>query len=174
MMAETALITISDVQTYRAIDSKFNPTRFSAFVNEVQRKNLRGLLGDALYFDLFAVEPMPAKYTKLVDGGIYEYNGNQVQYYGLIPALVYWWLAVAVREGDLFHSGYGAIQFTNNPQQSFESAKEKERIAAGYMETAQGYANDAVKFLNTNKSDYPLWISSNENEPITKFVMFKI
>ena len=173
-MAETALINIADVQVYRAIDPKFNQARFNAFVNEVQRKNLRGLLGDALYFDLFAIETMPAKYKKLVDGDIYEYYGQQIQYYGLIPALVYWWLGVATREGDLFHSGYGAIQFTNNTQQSFESAKEKERIAAGYMETAQGYANDVVKFLNTNKVDYPLWISSSENEPITKFVMFKL
>lgn len=173
-MAETSLITISDIQAYRAIDPKFNQTRFTAFVMEVQRKNLRGLLGDALYFDLFATDPMPAKYTTLVDGGVYNYQGRTVQYYGLIPALCYWWLAVATREGDMFHSGYGAIQFVNNEQQHFETAKEKERIAASYMETAQGYVNDIVKFLNTNKAEYPLWISGNENEQVTKFVMFKL
>ena len=49
-MAETALITITNVRDFRLVDSKFDSTKFAAFVQEVQRKNLRGLLGDALYY----------------------------------------------------------------------------------------------------------------------------
>jgi hypothetical protein len=170
---EISLITISDVQSYRRVDPKFDTTRFLTFANDVQRNNLRGLLGDALYYAFMADTRITGIYKDLLDGKSYSYNSQTIQYYGLKPVLCYWWLAMATREGDLFHSNVGAIQFVNNPQQSFETAKEKERVATGYMETAQNYANDVIKFLNANSSLYPLWESSSETNK-TNFLTFKI
>jgi hypothetical protein len=86
---------------------------------------------------------------------------------------VYWWMAIATREGEVFLANYGAVQFVNNQQQNFESAKEKERIAVQYMETAQDYANDMIKFLNNNSSDYPKW-KGNKEQQSTQFVSFKL
>jgi len=172
-MAETALITITDVRVYRQVDSKFDTIRFNAFLTDVQRKNLRQLLGDALYYDFMLDARTAGKYLELLTGKVYTVNGQTAQYYGLKPALVYWWLAMAVREGDLFHSQVGAIQLTNNSVQNYESAKEKEKIALGYMETAQEYANDVIKFLNENSTTYPLWIGDSEKNK-TQFVSFKI
>jgi len=166
---ETNLITISDVQQYRQIDSKFNQNRFDTFCQEIQRKNLRGLLGDKLYYAFMADTRTAGIYKELLDGK--EYSG--MNFYGLKPILCYWWLAIAARESDLFHSNVGAIQFTNNPQQNFETAKEKERIATGYMETAQTYANDCINFLSANASNYPLWIASSEVNQ-TNFLTFKV
>ena len=144
-MAETSLITIANISEFRKIDPKYNQDKFDAFVMEIQRKNLRGLLGDSLYYDFINDARTTGKYKELLDGKDYQYDSQTIQYYGLIPLLVYWWLAIDARENDTYHSTYGAIQFTNNPQQSFESSKEKERIAAGYMETAQT-ADRAVRF----------------------------
>ena len=172
-MAETSLITNANVRTYRLVDSKFDTTKFSAFVQEVQRKNLRGLLGDALYYSFMNDSRESGIYADLLNGKIYTYNNETIQYYGLIPVLVYWWLAIAAREGDMFQTTIGAIQFTNNQQQSFETAKEKERIASNYMETAQGYANDVIKFLNENSLIYPLWVPDSETSAIN-FTTFKI
>lgn len=172
-MAETILITIADVSVYRKIDPKFNQDRFNAFASEVQRKNLRGLLGDALYYDFFAnIED--AKYVKLISGDVY--NNSQfkdVQFYGIKPILCYWFLALATREGDLFHTGFGAAQFINNPQQSFETAKEKERIAVGYMDTAQAYENDLINYLNAKRDTYPLWKVDTEKNG-QQFLTFRI
>lgn len=172
-MAETTLITIADVQTYRRIDSKFNVDRFNAFVTDVQRKNLKGLLGDALYYAFMADTRAAGIYYDLLNGKSYQYNGKTVQFYGLKPVIIYWLLAIMTREGDLFQSNVGAIQFTNNPQQSFETAREKERIATGYMETAATYANDVIKFLSCQASDYPLWQSTRETNQ-TNFFTFRI
>ena len=172
-MAESALITITDVRVYRQADSKFDTTRFNAFLTDVQRKNLRQLLGDTLYYDFMLDDRASGKYADLLNGKVYAVNGNNITYYGIKPVLVYWWLAMAVREGDLFHSQVGAIQLTNNTQQNYETAKEKEKIALGYMETAQEYANDAIQFLNANSTTYPLWIGDSEKNK-TQFVSFKI
>lgn len=171
-MAETILITKDIVRQYRKIDPKIDQDKFDGYAMDVQRRNLRELLGQSLYYDFFN-NITEQKYIDLRDGKTYEYGGKTVQYYGLLPLLSYWWLSVAAREGDLFHSNVGAIQFTNNPQQSFETAKNKERIAGNYMETAQTYANDTIKFLNEHSSDYPLWIGGKQ-ENRTKFISFKI
>ena len=172
-MAETALITIAEVQVYRDIDPKINATRFAAYVNELQRKNLRELLGDALYYDFMMDARTSGKYADLLNGKTYTYGNQTIQYYGLKPALCYWWLAISAREGESYHSGYGVINFTNNQQQSFESSKEKERLCASYMQTAQGYANDIIKYLNANTAAYPLWVGDSEKQE-NQFVTFRI
>lgn len=171
-MAEIALITNSEVQEYRRISSSFDATRFDGFVKEAQRKNLRGLLGDALYYAFMLDARTSGIYKDLLDGKIYTYNNNSIEYYGIKPYLIYIWLSIACREGDLFVANVGAIDFVNNPQQNFESAKSKEKIASDYMQTAQGYGNDIIKFLNENASDYPLWSNTDENN-ITEFITFK-
>ena len=172
-MAETQLITLSDVQAFRRVDVKFDTNRFNTFVTEVQRKNLRNLLKDALYYDFMISDRTTGVYADLLNGKSYQYSGQTIQFYGVKPALCYWWLAVAAREGDLFMSNYGAVQFVNNPQQHFETSKEKERIAVQYMETAQNYANDITKFLNQNSSLYPLWATDFEKQT-KNYISFRL
>jgi hypothetical protein len=172
-MAEALLITLTDIQDYRQVDSKFNQVRFNSFAQEAQRKNLRGFLGDELYLELVTGDRTQGALMELLNGKTYSFNGRTIQFYGLKPALCYWWLAIAARESDLFQSNIGAIQFANNSQQNFETAREKERIAAGYIETAQGYANDASKFLNANRQTYPLWQGQEELNK-TNFISFRV
>jgi len=172
-MAEASLINISDVREYRQLDSKFNQVRFDAYVKDVQRKNLRGLLGEKLYLAFMNDERTTGIYKELLDGKEYLYQGDTYRYYGLKPLLSYWFLAVSCREGDVFHSTHGAISLVNNPQQNFESAKQKNELAAQFMETAQVYANDCITFLNRNSSNYPLW-ESGETKKGINFITFKI
>lgn len=171
-MADQNLITITDVQGYRRIDPKMPTEKFNAFLREVQRRNLKDFLGDALYLDLMN-DYSAQKYVDLISGKTYTYQNETIEFYGLKPILVYWWLAIAAREGSMFLSNYGAVQFVNNPQQQFESSKEKERIALGYLETAGGYKNDAVKFLDTNYADYPLWETKGQTKT-NNLTTFKI
>jgi len=171
-MAESILISISDVQEYRKIDPKFNEDRFNTLASEIQRKNLRDLLGDAMYYDFF--ENIAAgKYVKLRDGETYDYSGNTIKYYGLKPTLCYWWLSLALRESDLYLSTHGAIQFNNNQQQSFEVAKEKERTAIKYLETATRYSNDIIQYVQTKINDFPLFIGSEKMNQ-SNFLTFRL
>lgn len=172
-MAETALITITDVTGYRSVDTKFDSTRFAAFVGEIQRINLRGLLGDSLYLAFMNSDRATGIYADLLNGKDYTYESETIHFYGLKPVLCYWWLSLAAREGDLFMSQVGAINLVNNPQQNFESAKQRDQVAIQYMQTAQQYANDVIKFLNENTLSYPLWKSTSEVSK-TNFTTFKI
>lgn len=172
-MAETILITNADVQSYRRIDPNFETTRFNSFVMEIQRTNLRNLLGAAMYKDFFDKYPDGGVYDDLFNGKDYEYSGENIHYYGMIPILVYWWLALATREGELFLSNYGSVQFVENTQQNYQIAKEKERAATGYMQTSQNYVNDLIQFVNENSSDYPFWTYNKERKGID-FLTFKI
>jgi len=168
-MAEAALITISDVSTYRRVDPKLNSDRFNTYVMEAQRTNLRGLLGDALYYALMADDRISGIYADLLNGKSYVYENQTIQYYGLKPALCYWWLAIFAREGEQFNANVGAIQFVDNPQQYFQSAKQKETLAQQYLETANDYANGIIKFLNENADDYPLWETDTEKSSVNFF-----
>lgn len=172
-MPEAILITQADVREYRQIDANFDQNRFNSFCNDVQRKSLRGLLGDALYYDLMSDSRVAGKYKDLLDGKDYQYAGNTIHFYGIKPILCYWWLAIAAREGDLFLSSIGAIQFVNNPQQNFESSKSKERISSEYSATAQMFTNDLIQFLGQHNSIYPLWQGGQETRK-NNFTSFRI
>lgn len=171
-MAETQLINIADVSVYRKIDTKINIDRFNAFVTSIQRKNLKELLGDALYYELMCDDRATGKYYLLVEGHTYTFNNNIVYYYGLKPCLSYWLLALLAREGELFHSTHGAVEFINDTQRNFNISKEKERIAVSYMNDADVYANDVKKYLNNHPDTYTLW----NNSDITNqdFISFKL
>lgn len=172
-MAETTLITISDVQEFRKIDPKFNSDKFNAYVKEVQRKGLRNLLGDALYYAFMNSDRLTGTYETLLNGTTYTYSNQTIEFYGIKPFIIYHWLSIATREGDLFLTTHGAVNFTNNPQQHFEQSKEKQRIAAEYIDTANMYANDTIQFLNEHTSDYSLWKSEIETSN-AEFISFKI
>lgn len=172
-MAEAVLITLNDLQAYRQIDAKFNTARFNSFAQETQRKNLRNLLGDELFYEFMEDDRTSGVYEKLLNGEAYQVNGKTIQYYGIKPALCYWWLSLAAKEGDLFMATYGAVKFANNPQQHFESAKEKNKVSADYSETAQYYANDIIKYLNNNSTNYPLWTRDVEKSP-KSFISFRL
>lgn len=173
-MAETALISITDVRVYRQIDSKFDTTRFNSFCMEIQRVNLRNLLGDALYQAFMSSDRTNGIYADLLNGKDYSYNGKTIHFYGVKPILCYWWLALATKEGDLFLGTIGAIQFVNNQQQSFESYKDKMNVVSSFSSIAQGYANDLIQFLGANASDYPLWNNNQSEVNQSNFVSFRL
>lgn len=172
-MAETQLISISDVQEYRKIDPKLNEDRFNSYVNEIQRINLKDLLSPPLYYDFMNSDRTAGVYKDLLDGKSYVYNGNTIQFYGLKPYLCYLWLAIYTREGELYHSAHGAIQFMDNPQQNFAEAKKREQIAQNYMQIANDYANEIRQFLTGNSNEYPLWEFENEGNS-SEFISFRI
>ena len=169
------LTSLEEVRQYRTIDPNFDRNRFNSFLLEVQQVRLRQLLGDALYRDFMNSYPDNDKYEKLLSGESYIYSSNTVDFFGLKPLIAYWWLALATKEGDLFLSDYGAIEFVNNTQQNFEKAKTRDSIVMSYNVTAEAYENDVRQYLNTKQSTYPLWKGSSvENASGVNLIMFRV
>lgn len=169
---ERLLININDVRAYRDLDPKYDGERFNAFLRDVQRMNLNEFLGDAMYYD-FMQNITDANYANLLNGTTYTFQSKTVEYMGLKPILVFWWLAKAVREGDHFLVNYGNVEFMDNPQQNYQNAKTKEIIAGDHMISASRYQNKAIQFLDENKTDYPLWESKKKVKG-TNFTTFKL
>ena len=170
-----ALINIQDVVKYRRIAPDFQQERFDAFLLQIQEINLRQFLGSQLYKLLIDAYPdNGGNYSKLIDGCNYTYNGETINYFGLKPVLVYWWLAIATREGEMFLSDYGAVEFVNNTQQNYEKSKAAERIATSYMQTAENYLKDVVKYLSDNRSTYPSYSGNGTVANNQDFVMFRV
>ncbi len=165
-----------DVNLYRKISSNYDQDRFNAFALTIQETQLRELLGDALYkllindCDVNGV-PQSQPYINLVNGIDYTYEGNTIEYYGLKPFLAYHWLKESVREGDLYHSDYGNIVFSDNPQDNMTklSGKDRDRISAAYMTFVTSYRNNIVQYLNENDNLFPTWEGKDENKPKTQF-----
>ena len=166
------LINIEDVRKYRDIDPKYDLERFNGFLMDIQRRNLRDLLGAGLFRD-FMQNSTQTKYTELLSGKSYEYDGETIDFYGLVPVLVYWILAKMTREGDIFQANYGSVEFVNNPQQNYQAAKMKEAIAQDYMISASEYENEVIRFLDENQSTYTLWDTKKETTGL-QFTTFKL
>lgn len=160
-MTETNIITISNVQSYRQISTNMKTERFDAFQLEVLQTNLKQLLGEPLYYAFFkdfsGAAPATQKYKDLLDGKEYVLSSETIQYHGLKPFVIYHWLALFAREGDLFQASYGNVQFNNNTQQNMQSSKEKDKIVYNFLSKATEYENNIVQYLNEYSSTYPLW-----------------
>lgn len=169
---ERLLINREDVKQFNFIDPQYDQDRFNGFLRVVQQRNLKEFLGDPLYYDLMQNFGQ-SKYTSLLNGESYVYQGDTVQFYGLKPVLIHWWLAEVTRKGEGFITTYGNSEFVNNPQQQFEGVKNKNAIISEYMRNAQDFANDAIKYLDTKKDDFPLWDSKSEQSG-TNFTFIKI
>ena len=175
-MAEQIIFNVADVTSFaREISARWNDRddRFNSFANEVQRRNLRDLLNPDLYYDFMndlneLGVPQTEKYVDLLNGVDYTYNSNTITYYGLKPFLCYHWLAIMVREGDLFQSIKGAVNFINDDQKNHIQSREREAAASRYLENATRFGNEIIQFLDENSGDYPIW-EGNKKEPETGF-----
>lgn len=164
------LITIDDVKEHRKISGLTDPEEFSAFARDAQRVNLRDLFGLDMYYDFFndfaGGVPQSQEYLDLLNGVIYEYNDEDIEYLGLKPYLSFLWLYLYTLEGDNKHTSYGSATFVNNPQQHFtgSSTSLKQENAANYKERAVIYRNDIIRFLSENSSSYPLWNGASQQD----------
>lgn len=175
-MAAKIILKKADVEVYRNISANFDQDKFNSFALEVQRTQLREFLNDVLYFALIndltaGGVPAAQRFTDLVDGVEYEFNNDDIQCFGLKAVLSYHWLALNVREGDIFQADYGNLQYSDNPQDNMTKISQKtiDRISSGYMENVISYKNNVAQFLNEKSSTYPEWISKKDNQNKTDF-----
>ena len=180
-MAAKIILKKADVEVYRNISANFNQAKFDAYAVDIQRVPLRELLNDVLYNALIndltvGGIPNTERFTKLVDGEEYEYNGDNIEYFGLKPFLSYHWLGLNIREGDYFQADYGNIQFSDNPQDNMTKISQKtiDRINSAYMKYVTSYRNNIAQYLNENSSTYPEWKGKTENKSKTGFNMFTV
>jgi hypothetical protein len=151
-----AIVTISDFEQYKPIPKSLQGEDFQPFIIRVQRDWLRRQLGKALYRDMTQNQDV-AKYATLIQGGTAtDSSGNTIDFFGLLPAVVYYAYADYLKQNDLKLTPAGSKTKKSN---SSDMAS-KELIDSEYnkaMQNAYSYMTEVVDFLNDNKSTYSLF-----------------
>lgn len=150
---ETLLITIAQFRNYFDLQKSYNSDRFDTYVKRVQRDYLREVLTPPLYYDFFKNISSNVNYQKLRDGEIYEYGGDDIEYFGIVPFLAYHIAVILVEEGEIQFTESGAHTYNNDYSQI---AKRKD-IIRRYGEQAIRYGNEIKQYLDEKNSNFPLW-----------------
>lgn len=168
MALNDPIITLAEVRQYRDVDSSYDSTRFAGFLRGVQDQDLRELLGDALWYDMFITD-FAAPYDVLIDGESYEYNNETIYYPGLKPFLIWSWLSKLPLEGNNHHTQSGDVAYLRDVTQA-PSAKIMNQVKEEYKRNAAIEANKIIQYLNQKRSTYPLWDSKDKkNESSYQF-----
>lgn len=164
-MAETALITKSDILSFYPIGKNINSERVDPHILRAQQSELKSFLGDALYFD-FVTNVTDAKYVDLLNGVNYENDGHTVFFGGVKPLLASWSYARIEKKNSVFVTRGGnvkketeeSIQMTNNEIDAEKSSSESEAIRL---------QKEVWVFLDTNRTTYPLFDTfvTGQNRP---------
>ncbi|MDF3076123.1 MAG: hypothetical protein K0S09_12 [Sphingobacteriaceae bacterium] len=130
-------------------------TKLEQHILHAQDFDLRGLMGDKLYYD-FLNKYQDAPYVDFLAGKTYDNDGINYTYEGLKPVLVYFAGARLVKELDMHITPNGIMNKRNDFSDPVE-LKEKIFRANQYENTAIAYWNMAKTYLDFYSSDFEYW-----------------
>lgn len=137
------LISKEDFYEYKSIVQSSDPSRIMNYVLEAQKFDLVSVINKELIEDI--QENLSA-------------TRNQALIPFIKPVLCYYSYARYINFGNVSDSATGLVQKTNEFSTP-ASEKMIARLSLGARSLALGYAEDLVKYLNDNKTTYPLWKS---------------
>lgn len=165
------LISRTDFNTYnrKISDSAFNKGILDQFIRDAQFVDLKELVGDDFYFDMIT-NSNTTEYQALINGGIYQYGGKTYTNVGLKAVIVHFAYARYVLMGSNTDTPFGmVVKQDNNSQQT--PANKNKMIWRMNKNMAVSYWENARRFIERNKSDYPLF---NSHFKRTNFKISKI
>lgn len=130
-------------------------TKLEQHILLAQDFDLRGLMGDKLYYD-FLKKVADAPYADLLAGVEYQIDGITFNFEGLKPVLVYFAGARLVKELDI-HITPNSIMAKRNEFSDPVELKEKIFRANQYENTAIAYWNMAKTYLDAKSADFEYW-----------------
>lgn len=162
----TALITLADIRTFKAISSSLNSLKFDSEVKEAQEFDLRPFLGDEFYLDLindFAASPSLSTYSDLFNGCTYVYSGNTYQHDGIKAMLCYYAYSRYLNNSNTNATAFGTVMKLNDDSEPI-SEKTLSRLVGQSISGAKVFENRVRDYLTRKSSDYPLWKCSHDNK----------
>ena len=133
--------------------------RIETRIEEAQIKDIKTVLGDALYWDFVNNITLP-KYALLLNGGTYlNCENNTVSFEGIKKALAYYAYARII-ESNIAVTRYGAVQKKVDLSEPIPTTTIA-RASAQNISMAVVYMNEVASFLDKMKEDYPLWKQCN-------------
>lgn len=149
------LINKLDIAQYKQISDNVPDKVYKPYINDAQFHDLQKLLGGNFYNDLIR-NYTDAKYSKLLNGGDYEYSGTTYTNVGLKSVLVHFAYARYILLGSNIDTPFGFVTKTNDNSSAVDYStkkiihKENQNLAFNYWE-------NVLNFLIRNSTDYPLF-----------------
>ncbi len=157
------LITIKDIRKIRP-SADIPSDRLTPFIQEVQRFELKEVLGSAFYKALEDEWDANLKFTttayvELLDGKDYEYNSQTIHYYGLKDMMAYFVLSKFIIEQPVNIARYGIVQKTIDQSEPVSSSRIR-MVSDELLSNAVKLRDELIQFLGENESTYTLYSTS--------------
>ena len=155
---QTLLINKAKVASVLQVAIGTTESEFNNFINEAQSFDLKPQLPEAFYFDLVqnrGSEP----YVKLLAGGSYMWENNQIFFDGLANALAYFTYARFIHTGPIVSTSHGVVQKTNPYS---EAVPLEERRSVNLQKKREGMMifEDVIKYIERNKDLFPKYFNN--------------
>lgn len=151
------LITFLNIkQTVKQISEHIDQERINNAITEAEELDLSPVIGEQLYISIIEKKGIYAdKYKDLMEGCIYQHNGEKYQLRGIKVALCYFAYARLIKGIDNNLSRSGFLQ--KDADYSIHAVI-KERLAASNEAYAIGntYALKCLDFINRNPESFPV------------------
>jgi len=166
-----SLLTILQQQAIKTISPNWaktvkqltGTTNYDQLAEEVERKQLRKLLGITLYQDV-SKNPATPQNVVLLDGGDYEdCNGNTIYFEGLRYVLAYMNYSQYIGESFVSDSFAGMVK-KDRQESTALNANERRELKSDAQELALSEWGLVEAFLNKNKDTYTLWNCANTQQ----------
>jgi len=148
-MQTIKLISVSDIQMFRAISDNVPEARLDPYIIEAQELDLYELLGKDLYLKLFT-EVTPPTFP-----ATYFYPELKEQYAGFLCYSAY---ARLLSQNQTTVTAYGVVSKKTDFSVMVPEPTLQRTIQAA-RGSAQEYAKRLIDFLNDNSETYPEWKS---------------
>lgn len=123
-----------------------DPDKLVPIIREVERMNIRPLLGTALYMAI-VTNPPDSRFDTLLDGGTYETTCGLRAFDGLRTAAAYYAFARSVKS-DIVQTRYGNAD--KRSEHSYHSSlQEKQKLSRETNVMADRYMQDCLNYIFT-------------------------
>lgn len=148
------LTTVQNVKTAtRMVSMHVDDERIITCILESQELDIKNALGDDLYINLLQyvnrsnLDEKKDVYEDLLNGAIYEVDGQSRIFSGLINALNYFAYARLVKYGS---GSASRIGYVNNQSEYSQLAdiKQRQEEYKDAFAVAEGFMNDCIRYIN--------------------------
>lgn len=141
---------------YRNItQSNYNNGNLEQHISDAQFVDVQKLMGLDFFNDLIR-NHSSENYQTLLNGGVYQYDGQTYTNYGLKSVIVYYAYARYILMGSQVDTPFG-FQEKNAPNSVSVSYQEKKSVFKMNENTAFNHWENVRRFIVRNEELYPLW-----------------
>lgn len=145
------LISVADIQVYRAISENIPLERIEPYITEAQDLDFRGLIGEDFYNVLFT-EVVPPTFPVT-----YKYAELKPQYSGYLAYMAY---ARFLLQNQVTSTSNSIVRKTNDFSEPISDAT-LSKIISNARAAGSEYGKRFIDYMNKNAEDYPEWKDSD-------------